>query len=1276
MAEPTNPGQNTGDEEEQERLFDGNDPDEVKETVAAGLTSEEIGINALSSDELSDPTRPENHAGGEKSAQEVTNELDESAQGYASGHDSGVSQKEQYDVAMSGAAIGRHEGTYFDEIQQQRELKLREERRNIAVRAVTTYAQLLNFGYQIGQDLAETAADVAETASRVAETERVMNEVLEQYDDTIEEKQNRIDELLERQRDGSLSDAEMAELTTTQTQVDNLQMVRDALANERDQLVEDQRNSEQALAEAQQAYNEKMEEVREAQRTGEGDIDALRRELADLGTRRDELDAQNVRVNKRVDFALEGAEQYEQLRMALTSPELNQSPDAAQAVSAFAAEFINARADGEISQDDMTRIRARLQDPNMPEQAKVGIAEALQASIAGSGVGVQQADGTYVYGQDALDTLLGGLQREVEAADTDYAEISSDATQTISQLESQRATLQDELTAHREELEAIENGTSALLLGAGGLGALGEGFAQNDDTPEEMQAAQRALKMAEIENAESRLALLDNTIGRTQEQLDQTRQSYVEAHQHLRDLQDQKAISGNDDRFDAQIAETQARIDNYRDEIEALGDRAILAQAVSELAIRIEGKSNSCGANAAVEYAKADVINARTAVANYIGIAAEDGKISQNEMDNIHIMFKTAQISDASRDAFVRAFAATGGEVQDASGEYVSGAEASAILASQIAEVREQQVETREQIASTSEDRAEIQQQIAALQAQRAEQQQTLDNAQAALDTESAETAEIVADAQGAQAGMMAYESVFDYMSTNYSHMMMGSGESVSEVAAQADRMLTDNAGNLVYVNPDTQEMYTLAKNDDGSVARDSNGAQIKVAVSAEDTADLYREMFDNKLLPRNFVPDGDGFLGMGKTEVAFAEHSEHDSFSESIGKSLIPGAMGKEEFSQVIENSVAAQRAEEEAARLAQAEAQSDIEGARLALEQASNDLNATDAEIQRLTRELASLQEKEQQLQLQQEVAQGADRDAVAAIAATDSNASALNMTETLANLEAINDGLQERMQEIRAAEESGYGFSSDSERLQQEASDLVAEGDALLEQINQASEGQSTEGWDGTESMSLETSEEYQQALVDVYRRVESGSINKNDLDQALGDNVAPELRQQIEAALERDGIDINEPENEVASDLDNTNDDVQLASNAQMTASFPFLGIGPFQVDQIPTAAPSPDPNGIYPSMKYESFADSMEFASTNPTNGPEPTYLDPVNNGTKDTPSAGDTFAMALTNTGAPDTGASVKPPQLSPEEAIRLQREEELRMAENQAGLNSTTSMV
>ncbi|MGN7438650.1 MAG: hypothetical protein ACTHOO_08410 [Alcanivorax sp.] len=1191
MAEPTNTSQNTGDEEEQNRLFDGNDPDEVKETVTAGLTSEEVGINALSGAELSDPTRAENHAGGEKSAQDVTNELDESAQGYASGHDSGVSQKEQYDVAMSGAAEGRHEGTYFDQVQEQKEFREREERKNIAVRAVTTYAALLDYVNDLGQDLDDAAKDVAETASRVAETERLMNEQIDMIDQEIAEQEQLIQEMEAR---GLETQTDYVAYETAQERLKGLQMIREAVANEKDELVNAQRESEQALAETRQAFEQKRQEVVEAERTGEGNIEELRQELEGLRGQLQEVELANDRVNQRVEFALQGSQQYRQLMDYMTSDEHDLAPGTIQDLSEFTASFINARSDGVIDQDEIAAIRSRLQDSSMSDQAKQGIERALEASIASSGVGVAtgqlDADGNqiYAYGEDATAALLSGLRTEITEADTDYADVSSDASAAVSQLESQRDTLEDELQTHIEQLDAIRNGTSDLS------------FMQDD----EMQEAQLALKMAEIENARARLSLLNNTIDRTQDQLDATRDSYVQAHQDLRRLEGLKAageetFEGQD--IDELISGTRDQISAYKDQIDELGNRADLAQSISELAIRIEGKSMSCGLTAEQEYMKADVIDARTAITRYIEEATNDGKIDQTEMNNIHTLFNKAQISDASRQAFVSAFASSGGEVQNAQGEYVTGNDASEILLAQLAEVQAEQTSTRAAIESTSDNREELQAQLSALQAQRAQQQETLNSAQATLDAETAETAEVVADAQGAQAGMMAYESVYDYMSSNYSHMGMGSGENVSDVAAQADRMLTDNSGNLVYVNPDTQQMYTLAKNNDGSVATGSDGRQIQVPVSAEDTADLYRKMFDEKLLPRNFVPDGDGVLGFGKTEVAFAEHSEHDSFAESIGKSLIPGNMGKEEFSQVIESSVEAQRAEEEAARLAQSEAQADVEEARLAMEQASNNLNATDSEIRALQQRLAALEAEEQRL-TQQATEQGIDATAVA------------------------------------ASSEDGAG------------------------------------DWDGTESMQLKTSEEYQNAIVDVYRQIESGSINRADLDQALGADVSPELRQQIEAALERDGVQIEEPENEIASDLDNTNDDVQLASSAQVTASFPFLGIGPFQVDQIPSPQAQPDPNGIYPSMKYESFADSMEFASTNPTNGPEPTYLDPVNNGTKDTPSAGDTFAMALTNqSGAPATaGSTIQPPQLSAEDAIRLQREEELRMAENQAGLNST----
>tara|TARA_R110002095_G_scaffold210105_1_gene197122 strand:- start:152 stop:3031 length:2880 start_codon:yes stop_codon:yes gene_type:complete len=557
----------------------------------------------------------------------------------------------------------------------------------------------------------------------------------------------------------------------------------------------------------------------------------------------------------------------------------------------------------------------------------------------------------------------------------------------------------------------------------------------------------------------------------------------------------------------------------------------------------------------------------------------------------------------AGREEFMGIVKDSGVAFQNADGDFVSGEDATEYLQSKMKQLREDMRETREEIADVSSDKTDLQQRIADLQAQRGTQQATLDSAQAALDTESAETAEIHADAAGAQAGMMEYNSVYDYMSKNYGYMGMGAGEDVGKLATQMDRMLTDDNGKLVYVDPDTQTMYTLGD------TTNSDGNPVKVAVSPEDTADLYRKMFEEKLLPRNFVPDGDGIMGVGAVEGAIKEYSPYDGFGESISKSLIPGSMGKDQFSQVIESSVAAQEAEEAVARAAQAEAQGKVAAARTNVANAQQALDATNGELAKLQRELSDLETEEQNL-----IAEGEKQN--------------IDLSENAAAL---------------AATETGVGS------------------------------GDANQGTEDLADPALKTSNEMQVGLQDVYRKVDrtsgTGMISRDELEQALGADASPELKAQIEAALERDGIEIKEPD-ELQND-DNSpdiagvdlgiDDNIQLASTGMYSAFFPFLGIGPFQVAPIQTPTFQPDPNGVYPAPSYESFADSMEFASTNPKGGPEPTYLDPINNGTKSAPAAGETFGLAMTNQLNRDTAAQGG---MTPADALRL-REDELRMAEN-----------
>ncbi len=213
--------------------------------------------------------------------------------------------------------------------------------------------------------------------------------------------------------------------------------------------------------------------------------------------------------------------------------------------------------------------------------------------------------------------------------------------------------------------------------------------------------------------------------------------------------------------------------------------------------------------------------------------------------------------------------------------------------------------------------------------------------------------------------------------------------------------------------------------------------------------------------------------------------------------------------------------------------------------------------------------------------------------------------------------------------------------------------------------------SDNWSGQDAMALETSEDIQIALQDVYQKIENRNISREDLDQALGADASPELKQQIEAALERDGIEIQEPD-----EPENTNDANMTAQN-NVTASFPQIGIGPFEVPKIQQPSIQPPQNGVLPAVEYKSFADN-EFNDTNPSfaKGYEPTYAVPTNNGTENIPQAGETFALAQTNqlnqTAAPspqdnDTAAEI----------IRMQREAELRMAEmgpaNQGGAGGIT---
>lgn len=1175
MAGPTNTGI-TGEDRDEEHEIDLNQ-DDPKEAVTAGLTEDQIGLNARQQTELSDPTRPENFAGA-KSAQTVTDEVSATDPGYSSGHDSGVSQKEQYDTALAGASEGRHAGTYLDYLVAQKKFVEEQRKRDVALAAaMLTLPGLMNAITDLGKDYdkEEEAQNEVQAAALIVTDQ--LEQKIEELDNKIAEQEQFIADLKEKMASGE-HDSELRnmtiELDSAELRLEALQQLRAAQAAEAESLIRESGELEQKFAEAK-AEQERIEAIAKGVQDGTITLTDAEKEQLEIDTKASsdrlaELTLDRTRLQNRVDFAAGGMSPADGFVAMLTARNPDGSfangldPDEVKAQADLMTTFIEIRSDGIISGDDLKLMKSKLDATNMTEEQKAERFENIQKMFPGTGLGFRATeDGPTLYGEEAAAAIVAGLRSEVTQTNEQFNDISTIASTMVNQLAEQRQGLRDEIRAHEEELAKMKAGESIHIL---------------PGTSEEMAAAQIAVKEAEIRNAESRLNLIETTIDGTRTQLEETRQNYLETNQKLQDLEAQRStVSGAElEQLNTDIAALEGQLETYKQSVIDLSDRANMARAISEISIRIEGKSHTCSAEVSAELHKGAVIDERTRITNALSQATLDGKISQAEFNQINEMFVKAQVSQETRRAFVEAVNNSGGRLGtgefDADGNeiYLSKEESAAQLLRDMAQVEQEIKQTSSQLDGVNAE-------IARLEAEQARIDTEIAAAQEVVDEEVSQTAEVEADAAGAVAASMKYSSMSEYVLDNYYHGPMGNenGTSLFDAAKDPNKILTDSSGNAVFMDTETQQLYTLKMNGD-EVAKDADGNQIKQAVSHEDTVDLYNKMFENKLLPRNFLPDGDGF-GVGsirifESEVAF-EPSQYDGF---VGTSYaaLSGGMGKDGLMNNIRASVEAQKAEE---AIAVAE--------KAVLEGASG---AQSVEVERL---------------------QGERADVAQALAA-----------------------LQQRRSNLQA-QSTGSGNTGDN---------------------------------NDTSAPALKTSPEMQETLPKVYAQVDktvgSGVISRADLDQALGADASPELRAQIEASLERDGIEIQEPDdadNTLVSTLDNSDANMTLEERMETAmAAFPFLGIGPFQVEPIPTNTFQPDPNNIYPGgMAYQSFADN-EFELTHAPG--DASYKEPINNGTASVPAAGETFTLAMTNQLNKETQGSV-----SAEEALRLEREEELRMAAN-----------
>ena len=152
----------------------------------------------------------------------------------------------------------------------------------------------------------------------------------------------------------------------------------------------------------------------------------------------------------------------------------------------------------------------------------------------------------------------------------------------------------------------------------------------------------------------------------------------------------------------------------------------------------------------------------------------------------------------------------------------------------------------------------------------------------------------------------------------------------------------------------------------------------------------------------------------------------------------------------------------------------------------------------------------------------------------------------------------------------EDQAANKSDDVARLEGRSADIAATL-AALRATESSLQGQVVASGGDLDDPALKTSDELQMALQDVYAKVDKtsgvGQITRQDLEQALGPDASPELRRQIEEALERNGDEIIEPDEEntvevadntTTADLDNLGD-IQLASNNVYLAAFPWIGV---------------------------------------------------------------------------------------------------------------------
>ncbi|MGH1379259.1 MAG: hypothetical protein ACRBB3_10610 [Alphaproteobacteria bacterium] len=746
-----------------------------------------------------------------------------------------------------------------------------------------------------------------------------------------------------------------------------------------------------------------------------------------------------------------------------------------------------------------------------------------------------------------LDMAYAQLGQDVQAMGLALDEQNNKLTALVNEYDSQFKEIEDLISAGENKLVALNESL--------------QGLEEGNLHPDELAARQQELR-AEITKTEKMLTVMRDTLSDAQRKLEIAQEQHAQT-QSAHGALAASVASGRT----AEDPEAQLNLLNERKQsLQASVQETTKAQQDAFNAVELlKGMSED------------NAFTKNSELVSLIAAAAgADGNIDQNKLNDISEQLNATGISKDDRNELINNFTALGGTItvddptNPGQSKVLKGDDVTAHLQSEWNAIKEEIDKTEAEIDYTAESRDALIAEIAALKEQRDALAGDLKTAEDTLQKEQSESIEAATGAQEIAETTLKYDSVYDYMSTNYSTSIfgvsVGDGENIADVANDPNRILTYN-DKLVYVSPETQEMYTLGA--DGE----------KVEVPPVDTIKLYQKMYDEKLLPRNFVEDEGG---------AHKEFSEHDSFSMTMAKSLLPGNMTAEQTQSLIDKAAKIEAQEAQEAKLAAEQAQDNINEAQSQVDTLKDGVNQKDVAIAQLEAEL-----KQHQAALAQIEDQQAANSSGEAVASQESDESKTQWEGNEAHNMAI----------------------PDHDLVDAEASRNAALKEVELAALNGASISQ--EDYDKLKALP---------------------GMSETQLTDMMNEN-------KVELA-------------ESGTTPDNSNDATATANPSNKIVAQQFgvkFEVTPIQVPE----APAPNPNGISPAAKYESFADSLDFTKTNDPSSTTNSY-DPVAvKQSGDAPTATSGFMDALIEKPDEPETSTPKIDGMTPLQAEQLRIQEE-----------------